>query len=215
MTKIVNSVNGREEIKYNRIVGINHDDIWVLDGTFRYANGMHGATGYRMYLVKPDEIQEYRGTNPEEVFDEPWREAVSSGRTTDSLAVWSAKAWAEERNDFDALWPGDWDHSFVETFEDAIYDLHHRQMSNSDFKGFDKFMEWWADQLGVEVEGLKDNYFQAVGCSKEEEERWEELGVFRSSGCGRMFSADAPDPEIVIDPEAIELVRKAEEGNKG
>ena len=185
-------ISGRTETSYNRIVGIDGDEVSVLLYTFSYPdNPYHGAVGYRMTLIRPSEIQEYKGANICDVYRDLWQNAVCNGHEEGSLKDYANQVWAEQQEE-NALWPGDWDHSDVENFEDAIYDLYHRQMWNSDFKGFGKFMEWWADQLGVEVEELKDNYFQALGCGKEEEERWEELGVFRNTGGGRMFT---PDPQ--------------------
>lgn len=191
--------------KYNRIIGIKGDDVYVLDEVFEYPDGFHGATGFSMRLIMPDEINDLRGDDSYyDYYKEGWKEAVRTDATEDSLEEWSERAWEEEKQDYNAVFPGDWDHSFVDEFKKGLDYLE--QQRPEDFR---RFWDWWMDRLeNVDCEDPAATY-QEEWTNDNDSCGWQELGVFRVGCCGRCLT-ELGETDLVLDPEALRIVQEAE-----
>ena len=76
----------REEIKYNKPVGIKDGSIYFLDYTFNHDGGFKGATGTVLDPVSQSEIDDNNDPeNVKELYRDIWVESVKGGHTEDSL----------------------------------------------------------------------------------------------------------------------------------
>lgn len=75
--------SNRQETKYNQIVGIKDDLVYVLQESFQYGEkGMRGCVGYTMGTLSQEEIDLGNDMdNIKDEYDYLWREAVASQRT--------------------------------------------------------------------------------------------------------------------------------------
>ena len=74
-------------------------------------------------------------------------------------------------------------------------------------ESFEKFMEWYADALELDIDEFKKLYDENAGY--EESDRWEYLGVFRSGRCGRCFDHGMKF-DVVLDPEMVKIINEWE-----
>lgn len=86
-------------IKYNTVLGKDEQGaIYVLDDTFEYPNGTHGATGSIIVPVRQEQI-DHALTEREKVdyYEEIWQEGAGSmNGTTSSLKKWVRQISDEE-----------------------------------------------------------------------------------------------------------------------
>jgi len=81
--------NEREATKYYELVARRGDEYIMLDETFKYGDGFHGATGSTFRLVSREEYEER--TSPEAIRDSYeyiWREQAGRGDTELGLTEW-------------------------------------------------------------------------------------------------------------------------------
>ena len=200
--------------KYNWIVGIKDNDVVILDDVFEYSSGFHGATGSGMRLYTPTEIQSMLDEDICAYYKELWKEAVACDATEDSLEEWSERVWEEEKQEYNAVFPGDWDHSGVDDFQKALNTLERERPE--DFK---RFWNWWMEQLDVDTEDsdLMEDMLETYHYDRTNDnncDSWETLGVFRWSHGGRCLS-NHDEFDIVLDPEALKIAQEAEKDNEG
>lgn len=190
----------QKSIKYNRVVGIQGDEIYVLEDAFQYAPSFKGVTGYGMTLLLPTQVQNYID-NPEDYYRELWKEAVRTDNTEESLQDFCERCWSDDQT-CGSVYPGD-DPSFRDDFYDLLWTLHEHEPAK-----FRLIAEWWAEQLDLDVDEFMELYEENAGY--EPSDFWEELGLFDCTGCGRHFD-HGMEFDVVIDPEMVTVINEWEE----
>lgn len=139
----------RKENEISKIVGIKHDEIYVVKYTFGEdgePKGFHGATGYSMVPLKQYEIDE--GNDPYNCED-LWVEAVRVGDTYLGLEDWFEQVLVANMSS-EELFPCD-DTSFRWQFNDLLDELPEEQKKIVEDvfgkKGID-FVEWTSSSDG-------------------------------------------------------------------
>jgi len=82
-------MNNREQIDYNKLIGVIGDEYIFLDYVFKHNHGFKGATGTSLVAISQDEYEER--TDPENIkerYEDAWRETVRLGKTTAGLNEW-------------------------------------------------------------------------------------------------------------------------------
>lgn len=112
----------KQETKINQIVGIKGSELYILEYAFKYSDGFKGVTGYSMNVITQKYIDHMNDIDYLEAdLDYLWREAVQTGKTTDSLREYM-QSLIDECQFYNQLFPLD-DNSFRHQTEKLVEEL--------------------------------------------------------------------------------------------
>ncbi len=106
---------GRQEIKYNKLIGRQGNKFVFLDYVFDHGNGFKGATGTRIEVVSKESYEDAIGDTDR--WEERWREAVAAKQTDEGLDSWIENLSDEEKKE----WL--WDNSYSNIYWEQIRQL--------------------------------------------------------------------------------------------
>ncbi len=109
--------NDRQQVNYNKPVGIKDGSIYFLNYVFEHSDNFKGATGTVLDPITTDYINNISNEDWTEYSRDLWKSAVETNSTEDSLEDYAVKI-KNESESYGQLFPGH-DDSYSEFHDEA------------------------------------------------------------------------------------------------